>query len=98
MESLWNLRILRRFWSHEHLEAPQTSAFKAYAVTQRWSLLLQLEISKFLPAFLAGCAWFLLGACAAYAGGPRYVAGVSYFNPAVLGQPVSWSGGQVRYY
>ena len=33
-----------------------------------------------------------------FAGGPKYVAGVSYFNPAVLGQPVHWSGGQVQYY
>ncbi len=34
----------------------------------------------------------------AFAGGPKYVAGVSYFNPAVLGQPVHWPGGQVNYY
>jgi hypothetical protein len=26
------------------------------------------------------------------------VAGVSFFNPGVLGQPVHWSGGQVNYY
>jgi hypothetical protein len=26
------------------------------------------------------------------------VAGVSYFNPAVLGQPIHWAGGQVNYY
>ena len=32
------------------------------------------------------------------AGGPKYVAGVSYFNPAVLGQPVHWAGGLVNYY
>jgi len=34
----------------------------------------------------------------AFAGGPKYVAGISYFNPAVLGQPVHWSNGQVSYY
>ena len=33
-----------------------------------------------------------------WAGGPKYVAGVSYFNPGVLGQPVVWPGGQVRYF
>lgn len=27
------------------------------------------------------------------AGGPKYVAGATYFNLAVLGQPVHWSGG-----
>ena len=32
------------------------------------------------------------------AGGPRWVAGVSYFSPAVLGQPVVWQTGQVQYF
>jgi hypothetical protein len=40
----------------------------------------------------------LLVPAAALAGGPKYVAGVTYFNPAVLGQPVHWSGGQLHYY
>ena len=34
----------------------------------------------------------------ARAGGPKYVAGASYFNPAVLGQPIHWPSGQVNYY
>jgi hypothetical protein len=34
----------------------------------------------------------------AFAGGPKYVAGTSYFNPSVLGQPIHWSGGQVKYF
>lgn len=38
----------------------------------------------------------LVPACAT-AGGPKFVAGTSYFNPAVIGQPVHWSGGQVNY-
>jgi hypothetical protein len=40
----------------------------------------------------------LLTPAAAVAGGPKYVAGVSYFNPAALGQPLHWAGGQVNYY
>ena len=40
----------------------------------------------------------LLTSSAAFAGGPKYVAGVSYFNPAVVGQPVHWANGQVNYY
>ncbi len=40
----------------------------------------------------------LLAAPSARAGGPKYVAGSSYFNPAVVGQPVHWAGGQVNYY
>lgn len=34
----------------------------------------------------------------AYAGGPRWVAGSSYFNSSVKGQPVVWANGQVSYY
>ena len=46
-------------------------------------------------------AWLLVGMLwpmAALAGGPKYVAGVSYFNPAVVGQPIHWANGQVNYY
>src|SRR5208282_4294781 len=43
-------------------------------------------------------ATILVLAPAAHAGGPKYVAGVSFFNPAVLGQPIHWPGGQVNYY
>ena len=39
-----------------------------------------------------------LAPVATRAGGPKYVAGVSFFNPGVLGHPVHWSGGQVNYY
>jgi hypothetical protein len=35
---------------------------------------------------------------AAYAGGPRWVAGGSYFNPSALGQPIVWRNGVVNYY
>lgn len=37
------------------------------------------------------------GPAGANAGGPKYVAGTSYFDSAVLGQPVHWAGGQVNY-
>ncbi len=40
----------------------------------------------------------LLASAAAVAGGPKYVAGVNYFNPGVLGHPVHWAGGRVNYY
>jgi len=40
----------------------------------------------------------LLAPVAALAGGPKYVAGTTFFNPGVLGQPVHWAGGQVSYY
>jgi hypothetical protein len=34
----------------------------------------------------------------AVAGGPKYIAGTSYFNAGVVGQPVHWLNGQVNYY
>ena len=39
-----------------------------------------------------------LAATPLFAGGPKYVAGNSYFDPAVVGQPVHWAGGIVNYY
>lgn len=35
---------------------------------------------------------------AAFAGGPRWVAGSSYFNTSVKGQPLHWKNGAVSYY
>ncbi|HEY1255377.1 MAG TPA: hypothetical protein VGF01_11390, partial [Terracidiphilus sp.] len=43
-------------------------------------------------------AFLLLQVPMALAGGPKYVAGVSYFNAAVVGQPVHWANGQLHYY
>jgi hypothetical protein len=34
----------------------------------------------------------------ARAGGPKYVAGVSYFNPGLAGTPLTWSQGAITYY
>lgn len=39
-----------------------------------------------------------LAPAAGFAGGPKYVAGVSYFNSSVLGQPIRWANGKVDYY
>lgn len=48
---------------------------------------------RFALVFLAA-----LASPVAFAGGPKYVAGTAYFNPAVVGQPVRWSGGVINYY
>ncbi len=37
-------------------------------------------------------------AAIAIAGGPEYVAGSSFFNSSAMGQPLTWSQGQVNYY
>ena len=51
------------------------------------------RVAFFLPYFvLSSAPGFAL------AGGPKYVAGTSYFNPGVLGQPIHWPGGRVNYY
>jgi hypothetical protein len=34
----------------------------------------------------------------ALAGGPKFVAGVSYFDTGLIGQPIHWKNGQVNYY
>jgi len=40
----------------------------------------------------------LFAAQIAHAGGPRWVAGSSYFNSSAKGQPIIWANGQVTYY
>ena len=42
--------------------------------------------------------WLLASKALLFAGGPKYVAGVSFFDPAVVGQPIHWAGGAVRYF
>src|ERR1700684_1387538 len=44
------------------------------------------------------CTMVLLFAATAIAGGPEYVAGSSFFNSSAMGQPLTWSQGQVNYY
>ena len=56
-----------------------------FAILRRWAVAI---VAPFLLIVLP----------AAFAGGPRYVAGVTYFNPSVLGQPIHWAGGQLNYY
>ena len=50
------------------------------------------------PTLLLGLAVLALIPAVALAGGPKYVAGASYFNPGAVGQPMHWAGGQVNYY
>jgi hypothetical protein len=49
-----------------------------------------------LPAALLTFA--LLAPAFSFAGGPKYIAGATYFNPGVLGQSLHWANGQVNYY
>ena len=54
-------------------------------------------IWRVVAAGLAAGLWLGM-AVPASGGGPRYVAGSSFFHPGVMGQPVRWAGGQVNYY
>lgn len=47
---------------------------------------------------LASALAVLLCATAARGGGPAYVAGASYFDPATKGQPITWANGTLTYY
>ena len=60
------------------------------------AFLLRRLTRRFGPCLLA--TPLILASVSAHGGGPKYVAGVSYFNPATLGQPIHWSGGLVNYY
>jgi IPT/TIG domain len=49
-------------------------------------------------AFLAGVVLLVFLPQPAHAGGPRYVAGVSYFDPGSKGMPLTWAQGDIHYY
>jgi hypothetical protein len=53
---------------------------------------------SFFPRLVLAAAIVLLCALLGRAGGPKYVAGSSYFNSATMGQPIVWSQGVVTYY
>lgn len=60
--------------------------------------LVNARVPRSLLAALAALGCALTAPRLAWGGGPKYVAGTSYFNPAVAGQPVHWARGQVNYY
>ena len=47
---------------------------------------------------LIAFSFFFTAPAAIVAGGPKFVAGTSFFNPSALGQPIHWTQGQVNYY
>jgi hypothetical protein len=63
---------------------------------------MNLPIDKTVRAFVLrlvmALAVVFFFALAARAGGPEYVAGSSYFNSSLMGQPLTWPNGTVNYY
>lgn len=57
-----------------------------------------MDARSFCFRLATALAIVVLFAVLARAGGPEYVAGSSYFNPSTMGQPLTWSLGQVNYY
>ena len=53
---------------------------------------------SFLVRFALSVAVILIFAMLARAGGPKNVAGTSYFDPSVEGQPLVWPQGLITYY
>ena len=56
------------------------------------------DARSFFFRLATALAIVVLFAVLARAGGPEYVAGSSYFNSSTMGQPLTWSLGQVNYY
>lgn len=54
--------------------------------------------ARIAAALIAAGLVAVLVSAEAYAGGPRWVAGSSYFSPSMMGQPVVWANGQLTYY
>jgi hypothetical protein len=53
---------------------------------------------KLITLFILVALLCLIAENSAYAGGPRWIAGSSYFNPSAKGKPVVWANGQVGYF
>jgi hypothetical protein len=51
-----------------------------------------------LPVVIMMVMMLLCTAEPAHAGGPKYVAGASYFNSNLKGTPLTWAGGMISYY
>src|SRR5258707_10557895 len=63
-------------------------------MTTRWPFTIQ----SFLVRFALSTAIIFLFALLSRAGGPKNVAGISYFDTSMTGQPLVWSQGVVTYY
>src|SRR5712692_3123468 len=72
------------------------------AHSRRQELPLMSRLRKILLPTLAllvlSIIFFFVLLQMAHAGGPKYVAGVSYFEPATKGLPLTWTQGSVVYY
>ena len=66
--------------------------------TKRNTKLLVRKLRLLIYGLVLGALFLVLMVEFARAGGPEYVAGISYFNAGLAGQPVTWLNGTVNYY
>src|SRR5579864_5213159 len=55
-------------------------------------------LRSFLLRVAAAIAIVFFFALLSRAGGPKYVAGTTYFNSGTMGEPVTWAQGQITYF
>src|SRR5580693_131210 len=66
--------------------------------TVKMTTMMAFSARSFLFRLAAAAAVILLGALLSRAGGPKCVAGTSYYNSTVTGQPLVWPQGLITYY
>jgi hypothetical protein len=77
-------------WANSGLSAGGTAVSKRIELASLFgSVRFAVFGSMVLLIFLPHLVW---------AGGPRYVAGVSYFDPGMKGVPLTWAQGAISYY
>src|SRR6202166_3280294 len=57
-----------------------------------------LSARSFFFRLATALAVVIFFAALARAGGPKYVAGSTFFNSSTMGQPITWQLGQINYY
>lgn len=82
--------------SHPPREAPVPNPERRPAHNNSTSCWSKRRIAMYVSALALILLIVLVGL--ARAGGPQYVAGTSYFNTGLAGQPVTWAGGIITYY
>ena len=55
-----------------------------------------MAVRSFLFRLASALAIVFFFAALARSGGPAYVAGPGYFNSSTMGQPITWSSGQLK--
>jgi hypothetical protein len=81
-------------------DATKATASKATATTTTLTMTTRTTLAarSFLVRLAAAAAMIFFVALLSRAGGPKYVAGTSYFNSTTTGQPLVWPQGLITYY